>query len=130
MINVCSDCGKCCLETEMLLSQEDAKRIIINFEGDIEQEDFCYVSRDGYLQLRNNDHHCYFYELSTKTCKIYEIRPQGCKFYPLIYDMKENKCILDEDCPKPFLMYPNKIERKKTCLEIIQYLKNQLKIEM
>ena len=130
MTNVCLDCGKCCLETEMTLSQEDIKRIINYFEGDIEQEDFCQVSSDGYLQLRNNDLHCYFFEPSTKTCKIYDIRPQGCKFYPLIYNMKENKCTLDEDCPKPSLFYPNKSEIKKTCLEIIQYLKNQLKIDL
>jgi len=44
--------------------------------------------------------------------------------------MKENKCTLDEDCPKPSLFYPNKSEIKKTCLEIIQYLKNQLKIDL
>ncbi|MBY9018622.1 MAG: YkgJ family cysteine cluster protein [Candidatus Lokiarchaeota archaeon] len=130
MTNVCLDCGKCCLETEMILSQEDVKRIINNFKGDIEQEDFCYISRDGYLQLRNNEHHCYFFELSTKNCKIYDIRPQGCKFYPLIYDMKKNKCTLDEDCPKPYLFYPNKSEMEKTCSEIIHYLKNHLKIEL
>ncbi|MHA1192967.1 MAG: YkgJ family cysteine cluster protein [Promethearchaeota archaeon] len=45
MTNVCFDCGKCCLETEMILSQEDIKRIINYFEGDIEQEDFCQVRR-------------------------------------------------------------------------------------
>ncbi|MBY9002845.1 MAG: YkgJ family cysteine cluster protein [Candidatus Lokiarchaeota archaeon] len=128
MTNVCLDCGKCCLETEMILSQEDVKRIINNFEGEIEQEDFCNISSDGFLQLRNNDHHCYFFDTLTKTCIIYDTRPQGCKFYPLIYNMKEDKCVLDEDCPKPSVFYPNINERKKTCLEIIKFLKNQLKI--
>lgn len=130
MTNVCLDCGKCCLETEMILSQEDVKRIIKNFEGDIKQEDFCYFSSDGYLQLKNNDHHCYFFDMPSKMCIIYDFRPQGCKFYPLIYDMKENKCTLDEDCPKPTVFYPNINERKKTCLEIINFLKNQMKVKI
>ncbi|MHA1670488.1 MAG: YkgJ family cysteine cluster protein [Promethearchaeota archaeon] len=130
MTNVCLDCGKCCLETEMLISQDDVNQIIKNFEGDIEQEDFCHVSSDGYLQLKNYNHHCYFFDMPTKTCKIYEIRPQGCKFYPLIYNLEKSKCIFDDDCPKPLILYPNKIEIKKTCLEIIKFLKTQLKINV
>jgi len=130
MIKVCLDCGKCCLETEMMLSQEEVQRIIKKFRGAIEQEDFCYIGRDGYIQLRNIHHHCFFYDETTKKCNIYEIRPQGCKFYPLIYNLEKNKCTFDEDCPKSSLLYPDKNENKKTCSEIIQYLKNQLKIEI
>ena len=91
---------------------------------------FCYIGKDGYMQLRNEDHHCYFYDETTRKCNIYEIRPQGCKFYPLIYDMNKNECTFDEDCPKSSLLYPDKSEIKKACSEIKHYLKNQLKIEI
>jgi len=130
MTKVCFDCGKCCLETEMILSQEDIQRIIKEFKGDLKQGDFCYIGRDGYMQLRNKEHHCYFYDETTKKCNIYENRPQGCKFYPLIYDLKENECTFDGDCPKPSLIYPDKSKIKKTCLEIMKYLKDQFKIDI
>jgi Fe-S-cluster containining protein len=130
MTNICLDCGKCCLETEMILSQEDVTRIMRSFKGEMKQDDFCFVGRDGWLQLRNQDHHCYFYDLISKKCHIYDIRPQGCRFYPLIYDIDNHKCTLDDDCPKSSLLYPDKKKRKKTCLDIIKYLKNQLKIEI
>ena len=130
MENACLDCGKCCLETEMILSHEDVKKIINNFESIIKQDDFCYLRRDGFFHLKNYNHHCYFYEVSTKTCKIYEIRPQGCRFYPLIYDIEKKKCTLDKDCPRTSIFYPNKFKRKETCLEIVRYLKNQLNIKI
>ena len=90
MNNKCKDCGKCCLETEMILSQRDIKLILSNFPNPIREEDFTLKNFEDQYQLKNKKGHCVFLEPTQKFCKIYEYRPQGCRFYPLIFDLNTN----------------------------------------
>lgn len=130
MTKACFKCGKCCIETEMILSQEDVKKILKKTKGIINHEDFCFINEEGFLQLRNKNNHCFFFDVSMNKCKIYKIRPQGCKFYPLIYDMTKNQCVIDLDCPEPFLFYADKEVMEKTCFKIKFFLTNKLKIKL
>ncbi|RLF11215.1 MAG: YkgJ family cysteine cluster protein [Thermoprotei archaeon] len=77
----CIRCGKCCLNTEMPLTEEDIARL----------EALGYIRRDfarveeGLIKLRNVDGHCFFYNPELKACMVYENRPEGCRLYPFIY---------------------------------------------
>ena len=92
-MGICLLCAKCCHETEMLLANEDVKRI----ETQMPRREFSYM-RDGYLYLKNKNKYCVFLNTESKRCLIYEIRPQGCRFYPIIYDTLLKKCVVDRDC--------------------------------
>lgn len=85
-------CGKCCYETEMLLSDEDVKRIE---ELGFSREEFSIVV-GGIRKLRNVDGRCFF--LKNNMCSIYDHRPIGCRLYPAVFDGKE--VVVDELCPK------------------------------
>ena len=130
MQNNCNDCGKCCLETEMILSQKDLNSIISSLHENIREKDFTFTNNDKQYQLKNKEGHCVFLEPSLKICTIYEYRPQGCRFYPLIFDLNERKCKLDEDCPKKDLFYKNKDSLKTTCQDLKRYLKKELATEI
>ena len=86
MKNECENCGKCCLETEMILSQEDVDLIINNSLNKSYRDYFTFDKSNEYYQLKNIEGHCVFFDLTSKICKIYKYRPQGCRFYSLIYD--------------------------------------------
>lgn len=88
------NCFKCCLNTEMILSEDDIKRIE---KLGYEREEFT-VYKDGYYRLRNVDGHCIFLDPKTGKCKIYNYRPLGCRIYPVIYDPKKGFTI-DDLCP-------------------------------
>lgn len=92
----CPDVRICCQETEMTLTRADAKRI--NALG-YSTSDYAHRVDGGFCELRNVDGHCYFYDQSSKECKIYEARPEGCRWYPVVYHYKKRKCIGDGDCP-------------------------------
>lgn len=126
MVNKCENCGECCIRTEMILSQQDVDLIIKNFPKKIKRKDFLFKNKKGFLQLKNSANHCVFLDFFSKKCMIYEYRPQGCKFYPLIYDVTQNICTFDKDCPRLNLFYQDKQEFKKNC----KRLKNFLKIEL
>ena len=94
------DCHQCCLETEMILTQEDLSRIE-NLGYD--RKEFCLPQEeaDGFWQLRNVSSpfgdKCYF--LSDEgECTIYDSRPEGCSLYPLILNLDTNEEMIDEDC--------------------------------
>lgn len=130
MRNKCENCGKCCLETEMILSQQDIKIIINSLPNNIRKEDFTFKNINEQYQLRNIEGHCFFLDYSNKECKIYKFRPQGCKFYPLIYDINKKKCRLDEECPRNNLFYKNKKDFKMACQNLKIFLKKQLYLEI
>jgi len=113
MKNRCVDCGNCCRETEMIISAQDITRIKKNAPENLRRINFIKKTADGLFQLKNIDGNCVFFDPTTKLCKIYEIRPEGCRFYPLIYDIDEKLCVLDQDCPRPELFYPSKDSRLK-----------------
>jgi len=90
----CSHCGICCTETEMLLSKKDIKRLeSIGYYKTL----FAKYDKQGYVQLKNRDGYCVFYDVQKKRCRVYADRPSGCKVYPVILD-EEKGIILDNIC--------------------------------
>jgi hypothetical protein len=124
----CKDCGKCCLETEMPLSNNDINLIIENSFNNLTQEDFTVKNNEDYFQLKNIDGNCFFLDPNSKICKIYANRPRGCRFYPLIFDYDRDKCVLDDECPRTSLFYRTKLELKDTCSKIKTFLSDELGI--
>ncbi|RLF16184.1 MAG: YkgJ family cysteine cluster protein [Thermoprotei archaeon] len=75
----CLRCGRCCLNTEMPLTEDDVRRLErLGYRG-------FYELRDGLLRLKNVDGHCFFYDPKSRTCRVYPDRPEGCRVYPFIY---------------------------------------------
>ncbi|NVM35896.1 MAG: YkgJ family cysteine cluster protein [Candidatus Lokiarchaeota archaeon] len=130
MKNKCENCGKCCLETEMILSSEDIELINKNLNDNIGEGDFVFKNNNKHFQLKNIEGHCKFLDLFSKKCKIYEFRPQGCRFYPLIYDINKKKCIPDEDCPRTNLFYINIQDLKNACQNLKIFLEKQLNMKI
>ncbi|TFG28940.1 MAG: YkgJ family cysteine cluster protein [Promethearchaeota archaeon] len=127
MKNKCKDCGKCCLETEMMLSKDDIHLILRHSTNNLKREDFT-IKIQGYFQLKNINGHCIFFDYSNKTCRIYPFRPQGCRFYPLIYYKDTQSCLFDEDCPRKNLFYKSNHEFEKICKRLKKYVREKLKI--
>jgi Fe-S-cluster containining protein len=121
------DCDKvrlCCMDTEMTITKADAKRIA---NLGYRREDYLVRTTDGFCQLRNINHYCFFYDSERKLCRIYESRPDGCRFYPIVYDMRKRKCITDKDCPSRKTMTRDEI--RKLCHKV-KALVNQLRREV
>ena len=130
MKNKCENCGKCCLDTEMILSRQDIESIKNSYSDNLRKQDFVFKNEDERFQLNNIDGHCVFLDYSTKKCKIYEFRPQGCKFYPLIYDIDKKKCLLDDDCPRKDQFYNTKQGLKITCSNLKRFLEQQFTLKI
>jgi Fe-S-cluster containining protein len=130
MENKCENCGKCCLETEMILSQQDIKLIINNYPNNIREHDFVFKNENEQFQLKNFEGHCVFLDYFSKTCNIYKYRPHGCRFYPLIYDINEERCKLDGDCPRNDLFYEDEQDLKLACKNLKKFLKKQLNMKI
>ncbi|MBY8979591.1 MAG: YkgJ family cysteine cluster protein [Candidatus Lokiarchaeota archaeon] len=126
MKDICKDCGKCCIETEMLLSSKDIARIKKNNPKHLKIANFVRKTEEGFNQLKNVKGYCVFFDRAAKMCTIYDERPQGCRFYPLIYDSDKKLCVLDHECPRPKLFYPNKKYHVKTCKKIVRFLEKQV----
>ncbi|MFW9808275.1 MAG: YkgJ family cysteine cluster protein [Candidatus Thorarchaeota archaeon] len=92
----CEEIRLCCTGTEMTLTREDAERIE---ELGYDRNEFLVRVMAGFCELKNIEGVCYFYDTETKECRIYEHRPEGCRYYPIIYDARRKKCIIDRDCP-------------------------------
>lgn len=112
----CSKCGKCCFETEMLLSKKDIKRLI---KKGYELTFFSRLDR-GYQILKNQNGHCVFFNKKTKKCKVYKSRPMGCRLYPIIYDERKG-VVVDKLCPSYKKWSENRI--KSLGVKIIKLLK-------
>ena len=80
----------------MTLTKEDVARLEALGH---KRNDFLIRSADGFCELRNIDGFCYFYDVTRRECTVYENRPEGCRFYPIVYDAKKRKCVVDRDCP-------------------------------
>lgn len=130
MENKCENCGKCCLDTEMILSHQDIELIKISYPNNIRKQDFAFKNKNEQFQLKNIEGHCVFFNHYSKNCNIYKFRPQGCRFYPLIFNINEKKCKLDEDCPRTNLFYENKQNLKITCKNLKIFLKKQLNMKI
>ncbi len=91
-------CHKCCLETEMPLTEEDIRRI----EALGYRRGQFAVQRDGVWRLRNLNGKCFFLG-DDGLCQIYEHRPMGCRLYPVIE--VDGECSVDtEFCPYAHLV--------------------------
>ena len=129
MKNKCEQCGKCCYDTEMILSSQDIDFIIKNSSKVLKKEDFTFQNNDGFYQLKNQMGHCIFLDITSDKCKIYEFRPSGCIFYPLIYDFDNNRCIFDKECPRIYLFYQSRKEFKLMCKKLKHFIIEQLKLD-
>lgn len=90
----CLSCGECCRNTEMILVEEDVRRLErLGFSAEAFSE-----RRGGFLRLKNVDGRCVFYDAKSGKCLVYPYRPLGCRVYPLVFD-EERGAVLDEDCP-------------------------------
>ncbi len=123
--NICKNCGICCLNTEMIITNEDINRIENLNMLNLKRKDFSYTN-DGFNYLKNIDHHCIFLDNFSKAekniCKIYENRPKGCQIYPMIYNLNNNCCILDEECPHRMKFYKNQKKFKLYCIELTKLI--------
>jgi Fe-S-cluster containining protein len=90
----CSNCGVCCTETEMLLSNKDIERLE---KMGFHPKDFAKFDKQGYVQLKNCDGYCFFYDRKNCQCSVYVNRPSGCRVYPVILD-EEKGIVLDAIC--------------------------------
>ncbi len=90
----CSNCGVCCTETEMLLSEKDITRLVKKGFGETY---FVKYDKQGYAQLRNRRGYCVFYDTEQRRCNVYIDRPSGCRVYPVIFD-EEKGIVLDDIC--------------------------------
>ncbi len=121
----CRSCGKCCFQTEMLLSAADIQRIEATNPSGYSRGEF--TIREGHdTMLRNIDGHCIFLKVEDLSCQIYENRPQGCRFYPLIYDLERDKCTRDEECPFRHKFYKKKPVFQKICRELKDWVHSEL----
>ena len=92
----CEIIKACCVDTEMTVTRKDAERIsALGYK----RKDFLRRTGDGFCELKNIEGYCFFYDRESKLCKIYDNRPDGCRFYPIVYDMRKRKCVVDKDCP-------------------------------
>jgi len=130
MENICENCGKCCLDTEMILSQKDIDLIIKSYPIKIRKQEFAFKNENGNFQIKNFNNYCVFFDFSTKKCKIYGYHPLGCRFYPLIYDFQKKVCSFDKICPRTHLFYQNKKILTKVCENLKNFIEIQLKIEL
>lgn len=87
-------CVKCCLNTDMVLTESDVERL--TKEG--YAREYYAEYRDGYLRLKNIDGRCVFLR-ENGTCRIYRIRPISCRLYPVIYDLEKDIIRVDDECP-------------------------------
>lgn len=118
----CEKVRICCVDTEMTLTKKDAERIDTLGHN---RSDYLVKTSDGYCELRNVDGHCYFYDTNSKTCRVYEDRPEGCRYYPIIYDAKKRKCIVDTDCPSRETM--SRAEIRKVCHRVRRLVETLMK---
>ena len=93
--NTCLEyrCVKCCLNTEMLLSNSD----IVRIRGLGFSEDFFIVQKNGDRQLKNLSGRCVFH--NGQRCTIYNYRPEGCRLYPAVFYEDTGETDLDSYCP-------------------------------
>jgi Fe-S-cluster containining protein len=102
----------------MTLTREDVNKIE---KLGYERKDFVVRVKDGFCELRNVEGHCYFYDRGKKICQIYENRPEGCRYYPIIYDARKKKCVIDKDCPSGVTFTREEI--RKICHKVRQLVK-------
>ena len=97
-------CSACCHDIEMLLTEDDLRRLSRERPG----EEFWFVADDGYLQLKTRagpaakggqGRPCWFLS-PDGTCSVHASRPEGCRLYPAVWSDDLRAAELDQDyCP-------------------------------
>ena len=87
-------CCKCCLDTEMPLTEEDVARL----EASGHDASAFVVAEEGYTFLANVRGQCFFLD-AKGMCSVYAGRPEGCRLYPLVMDEDMSEFKLDDLCP-------------------------------
>jgi len=126
--NKCEDCGKCCLFSQMILSEKEYKKILKKYP-DLRSLNAFWRDEEGFLRMRTINRECVFFDKTTKMCSIYELRPMGCRIYPIHYNFEEQRCKFGELCPKPKEFYPDEKSFKRACNKLKKYLKKEILIE-
>jgi Fe-S-cluster containining protein len=101
----------------MLLSNQDIKRLE---KKGFHKKYFMKIDKNGYVQLRNRNGYCVFYDLGNRRCSVYADKPEGCGVYPVILD-EDVGIIVDDICPDKNTITPEEKEEKGK--EVIKLLK-------
>jgi len=96
----------------MLLSNADVK--LLEKTG-YKCNEFSFVNKDSFRQLRNVNGFCFFYDTAKKRCRAYRLRPLGCRIYPIIYSEDEG-AITDWICPMKDTVSAQEIKTKSNKL--------------
>ena len=101
---IAARCSACCHDTEMLLTEDDVRRLRAERPG----LPFHDQTPDGYLQLRTRDgppapgmkgKPCIFLD-PVGMCSVHAARPEGCRLFPAVWDEEAEAVVLDKDyCP-------------------------------
>ena len=93
-----NNCYKCCIDTQMLLTEDDVNRIVAR---GYKKDDFCFSSKESenFKQLKNVNNSCFF--LVKGRCSIYDFRPIGCRTYPLVFNLTDSDVLIDDECREP-----------------------------
>ena len=92
----CSNCGICCQQTMMMLSNADVTRLE---KAGYDKNKFSRRDKHGFLILKNRRGLCFFYDSEKRGCGIYKLRPLGCRIYPVICS-EQDGIIIDNLCPQ------------------------------
>jgi Fe-S-cluster containining protein len=115
----CSHCGKCCKETEMLLSRADIARLE---NAGHNSTRFARQDRQGYSRLRNRGGHCVFHDTKKNRCRVYGKRPLGCRVYPVIFS-EEDGIVVDSICPRRETVTSAELKQKgKTVVRLLRQI--------
>ena len=104
----CSNCEKCCEDTEMELRNEDIARLE---RRGYRKDDFSRPGADGIPRLGNVGGYCFFYDHDRKRCKEYASRPLGCVIYPVNMTV-DGEIVIERLCPEADTLTPEEIESK------------------
>jgi Fe-S-cluster containining protein len=120
----CSHCGVCCTETEMLLSNDDIKRLE---KKGYHKKYFLTIDKAGYAQLKNRNGYCVFYDLEKRQCCVYADKPAGCGVYPVILD-EDKGIVIDEICQEKQSIKPEEKEEKgKEVIKLLERIDAEAK---
>lgn len=120
----CLRCGKCCEETEMLLSNKDIERL--ERKG-YQRDFFVRFDSEGYGVLQNQNGVCVFFNPKTQTCTERKNRPSGCKIYPIMYD-EDKGIVIDDICPaKNTISEKQKASKGKRVLKLLERIDSEAK---
>jgi len=118
----CSNCGVCCTETEMLLSEEDIQRLA---KRGFSKSYFVKFDEQGYAQLKNRGGYCVFYDSKKHQCVVYLDRPMGCQVYPVILD-EDKGIVLDNLCKcRETITQKEKKEKGKKVLKLLEIIDHE-----